>query len=105
MGTFTYNGTLTVEFEDRLLAHLQWVIMTKLRRNESFIFSWTKAEEAGGGRTSVWIDRHIPVVFDYPTSVVPEMSREWATGLMNTTFQVAGLQIIPDQVIAEAGTR
>lgn len=103
MGTFTYNGTLTVEFEDRLLAHLQWVMTTKLRRNESFTFSWTKPEETGGGRTSVWIDRHIPVVFDFPTSAMPEMSREWASNLIGTTYQVAGLQIIPDQIIAEAG--
>ncbi len=39
MGKFMYE-TLRVDFEDRVLAHLQYVIGAKLRRRESFHFSW-----------------------------------------------------------------
>jgi len=40
MGKLTYDSTLTVDFDDRVLAHLQLVIGAKLRRAESFYFSW-----------------------------------------------------------------
>ena len=37
MGKLTYDSTLTVDFDDRVLAHLQLVIGAKLRRAESFV--------------------------------------------------------------------
>ena len=40
MGKFIYDGNIKVDFEDRLLAHLQAVIMAKVRRGESFPFTW-----------------------------------------------------------------
>jgi hypothetical protein len=39
MGRLTYDSTNTIEFEDRLLAHLQVVIGQKIRMQESFYFS------------------------------------------------------------------
>ncbi|MEL4318335.1 ATP-dependent DNA ligase [Leifsonia sp. YIM 134122] len=96
MGTFIYNGTLTVDFEDRLLAHLQFVITNKLRRDESFSFSWTTADDSGGGRTSVWLDRRIPIVFDFSTSALPALNREWAESLMRTAHRDGRLQIVPE---------
>lgn len=96
MGTFIYNGSLTVEFEDRLLAHLQFVITSKLRRDESFTFSWTTADDTGGGRTSVWIDRRIPLVFDFSTSALEPLNREWAESLMRTAHRDGRLQIVPE---------
>jgi hypothetical protein len=39
MGKFSYDSTVVVEFEDRLLAHLQIAMTTKLRRGESFTFT------------------------------------------------------------------
>ncbi|KFF58097.1 ATP-dependent DNA ligase, partial [Cryobacterium sp. MLB-32] len=40
MGKLTYDSSLTADFDDRVLAHIQLVIGTKLRRGESFYFSW-----------------------------------------------------------------
>ena len=39
MGALVYE-TMVIPFEDRLLAHLQIVIVNKLRRGESFVMSW-----------------------------------------------------------------
>ncbi len=39
MGKFVYDSSVKVEFEDRLLAHLQAVIMVKVRRGETFTFT------------------------------------------------------------------
>jgi hypothetical protein len=54
MGTLRYDGQL-VEFDDDLLAHLQVVIIGKLRRGESFLMSWRDAKTRGNGRSSIWI--------------------------------------------------
>ena len=37
MGKLTYDSTMTVDFDDRVLAHLQLVIGAKLRRAETRI--------------------------------------------------------------------
>ena len=35
-----YHSTTTLMIDDRVLAHLQVVIINKLRRRESFTFTW-----------------------------------------------------------------
>jgi hypothetical protein len=40
MGKLAYDRSLTIDFDDRTLAHLQIVIGMKMRRGESFYFSW-----------------------------------------------------------------
>jgi hypothetical protein len=44
------------EFDDRVLAHLRVVIVTKLRRRESFTFTWNLPAMSGSGRVSLWMD-------------------------------------------------
>jgi hypothetical protein len=39
MGAFNYDSTLKVDFDDRVLAHIQIVIGAKLRRGESCYLS------------------------------------------------------------------
>lgn len=96
MGTFIYNGTLTAEFDDRLLLHLQLVIGSKLRRDESFMFTWTKPVEIGGGRTNVWLDSHVPLAFEYSSTAMPRVNRQWVEELLETTYRPSGLQIVPE---------
>ncbi|WP_165066122.1 DUF7882 family protein [Marisediminicola senii] len=100
MGTFTYDSSVIVDFEDRLLLHLQIVITAKLRRDESFMFSWSKPDEVGG-RTTVWIDRHVPVSFDFTHSAMPSINRQWVEELMATTHRTSGLQILPEATQAD----
>ena len=51
MGYIVYDGdVLEFKVEDRLLAHLQIVIVNKFRQNESFMFSWKEPIETGDGR-------------------------------------------------------
>jgi len=95
MGTLTYNSTLSVDFDDRLLLHLQLVISAKLRRDESFLFSWSKPEPPGG-RTSIWIDKHIPLAFDYVGSAMPTLNRQWIEDMTKAAYQQNGLQIMPE---------
>ncbi len=83
MGTFKYDSTLTAEFDDRLLAHLQLVIGAKLRRGENFYFSWRDDVEVGDGRTTIWMHNSLPLVFKYHGSRVPPINRKWVDALMN----------------------
>jgi hypothetical protein len=41
MGKLTYDSSLTVNLDDRLLAHLEVVIASKLQHGEGCYFSWT----------------------------------------------------------------
>jgi hypothetical protein len=96
MGRLTYDSTLTVDFEDRLLAHLQVVIGAKLRRNESFYFSWKDDQSVGDGRTTLWMHSSIPLHFKYNGSRWPSINRHWVDDLMLTAHTPAGLHIIPE---------
>ena len=43
VGMLVYNGRMTLPIDDRVLAHLQVVVINKLRRRESFTFTSTTA--------------------------------------------------------------
>ncbi|MBT2501679.1 ATP-dependent DNA ligase [Curtobacterium sp. ISL-83] len=96
MGKLVYDSTFTAEFDDRLLTHLQIVIATKLRRGESFMFSWRDDRDAGDGRTAIWLDRSLPLVFRYSGGRVPAINRAWVEALSMTAVSSGGLRIVPE---------
>jgi hypothetical protein len=96
MGTLTYDVVSKVDFDDRALAHLQIVIASKFRRNESFNFSWVKEPSAGSGRTTIWMHPAIPLVYDFLGSRTPAINREWLNALMETANSPAGLRLVPE---------
>lgn len=93
MGTLTYDS-IVIEFEDRLLAHLQIVIVNKLRRRESFAMSWRDAPEAGDGRSAIWLDPSIPIYFKFDGSRVPAINREWVERLADSAASSHGLVVM-----------
>ncbi|MCK6068220.1 MULTISPECIES: ATP-dependent DNA ligase [Microbacterium] len=104
MGQFIYDNTAKIELEDRLLAHLQVVIGTKLRRRECFFFTWKEDTSVGGGRRSVWLNPHTPMQFKYHGSRTPQINPAWLDALAYTANQQTGLYIIrePEGVSAAA---
>jgi len=93
MGTLTYDSTV-IEFEDRLLAHLQIVIVNKLRRRESFAMSWRDATEVGDGRSAIWLDPSIPIYFKFDGSRVPSINRDWIDRLSESASGPQGLVVM-----------
>jgi hypothetical protein len=81
MGKLIYDG-IDVEFDDRVLAHVQIVVAAKLRRGEGFFFSWHDASAIGDGRSSVWLHDSIPLYFKFFGSKSPEINRHWIDSLM-----------------------
>jgi hypothetical protein len=96
MGKLTYDSTVVVDFDDRLLAHLQMVIATKLRRGESFAFSWRDEAAVGDGRTTIWLNPALPLVFKYFGSKPPAINRLWVEALLQAANSSSGLHIVPE---------
>lgn len=92
MGTLTYDGVI-VEFDDRLLAHLQIVIVQKLRCGESFLLSWKDAVSIGNGRSSVWLHPSIPLYFKFWGSRPPTINRQWIAELTASANSAHGLVV------------
>jgi hypothetical protein len=96
LGRFTYDSTIVVDFDDRLLAHLQLVIGAKLRRHESFQFSWVNDPADGSGRASVWLSPSLPLGFKYQGVRMPDINVAWVEALMATANSAGGLRIVPE---------
>jgi len=96
MGRFIYEDTARIDFDDRVLAHLQVVVGTKLRRSEPFFFSWRDELGSGGGRTTVWIHPHAHLVFKFHGSRTPRLNRAWLDALMLTANTPSGLYLVPE---------
>ncbi|GAA1439656.1 DUF7882 family protein [Leifsonia poae] len=95
MGTLTYDGA-TIEFPDRLLAHLQIVIVTKLRRREGFAMTWQHPEDLDDGRSAIWLDASIPLHFTFDGPRPAAMSREWLSKLTDTANANTGLLVLDE---------
>jgi hypothetical protein len=90
MGSLTYDG-IVVQFDDRVLTHLQIVIVQKLRKNEPFLMSWRDADSVGDGRSSAWIHPAMPLYFKFSGSRVPAINRDWLGSLMASANGSQGL--------------
>lgn len=96
MGFLVYAGTQECEFEDRVLAHLKAAITLKLRRQESFLMSWTNPAEKGGGRLSIWLAPTIPLTFRFSGGRPPTLNQEWIDALVATAHTTRGLVVLSE---------
>jgi hypothetical protein len=97
VGKLVYGApTWTVEFDDRSLAHLRIVMIAKLRRGESFSFSWKYEAAHGAGRSSLWVHPAIPLQFEFFGGREPALNRAWIDALMTTANSPAGLELVPE---------
>jgi hypothetical protein len=79
MGSLIYGSLNTeISFDDRALMHLQIVITAKLRRHESFLFSWTDAAKGGTTRSSIWLHPSTTLFYRFSGSRIPALNRESA---------------------------
>ncbi|MDH2443355.1 ATP-dependent DNA ligase [Amnibacterium sp. CER49] len=90
MGTLLYDGA-ALDIEDRLLTHLQIVVVQKFRRGESFLMTWLSAADADEGRGSLWLTPGSPVYFRFTGSRVPSVNEEWLQRLAASAAGSTGL--------------
>lgn len=99
MGSLTYDRVV-VEFEDRMLVHLQLVIIQKLRRGESFLLSWRDAAVVGDGRSSAWMHPAIPLYFKFSGGHVPTINTTWLAQLTRSANSSQGLIVTAEESAA-----
>jgi hypothetical protein len=96
MGSFHYSLGLSADFDDRLLAHLQLVLGAKLRRGESFYFTWNEDHLDGHGRTTIWLHPALPIAFQYLGSRSVMLNKEWLEVLSTSANSSSGLHVLPE---------
>ncbi len=106
MGKLLYGSSgVEIGFDDRVLAHLQVVIGAKLRRGESFYFSWRDDPNVGDGRSTIWLSDSIPLYFKYSGGKMPSLNREWLEHLVASSNSGQGLQLSDEtRVSGEIGS-
>ena len=99
MGCLRYGSNgLSVDVEDRLLAHLKSVIIAKLKRDEKFTFSWVTAPGADGrpGRCTIWLHPAIELHFVFDDAERPMLNRRWIDQLSQLANTSDGLSSLPE---------
>jgi hypothetical protein len=97
MGALIYGASLAqIEIDDRTLAHLEMVIIAKLRRDEKFVFTWNHGVAGGGGRSSIWIHSAIPLCFQFLGGKEPSINPAWLKELMTTANSPGGLHLVAE---------
>ncbi len=87
-----YGGSsIEVSFEDRALTHLLIVITAKLRRHESFIFSWTHDAASGSGRSTIWLDPSSTLLYRFSGNRPASVNPQWIDILMKSANSTGGL--------------
>lgn len=105
MGSLLYgSSSIEVKFDDRALTHLQIVITAKLRRNESFVFTWSNSADAGVGRSTIWLDPSSTLLYRYSGTRVPTINRDWIDALMTSANSAGGLVFSLEPPLLPAGT-
>ena len=97
MGKLVYgNGDLEIDIDDRTLAHLQIVIVAKLRRNEAFLLNWTNSPAVGDGRSSIWLQQAVPLYFTFDSAENQPINRNWLEVLTVAASSAGGLRLVEE---------
>jgi hypothetical protein len=99
MGSLHYGSPpATFELDDRALAHVELVVLAKLRRNESFALT---LDAPKGGRTTIWINSASTLRFEL-TGETGEINRAWLEELIDSANTTAGMRVVPEPEKAPA---
>ena len=101
MGSIFYGDMdHAIHIDDAVLAHLKVVIITKLRRQESFSLSWQHPEGETPGRSTIWLHQAIPLrfVFDSPESA--PLNPEWVTAMANSVNSTGGITVLSKDMLS-----
>jgi hypothetical protein len=82
--------------EDRALAHLQIVMIGKLRQGEAFAFSWTATGDEGVERGTMWLHPSSTLRFWFAGSRIPPINPQWVAQLAELTDSDTGLHYLPE---------
>lgn len=100
MGSLIYGTGDGYEIDDRILAHLEIVIIAKLRRHESFMLNWPLPAGSRPSRVSLWLSSSIPLQFLFSEENVTWINRAWLRALTRSADGYRGMVLMPENEIA-----
>ncbi|SDH75670.1 DUF7882 family protein [Agrococcus jejuensis] len=101
MGQLVYGST-EYEIDDRMLAHLESVVVAKYRRREGFMVSWT-TPAPDDARIELWLSPGNPLQLRYAGSRSPLLSQSWVQAMMGMAGTLRGLRLVGEaQAVREA---
>ena len=93
MGQLLYGSPPeSFAMEDRTLAHVEIVVLAKLRRNEAFALL---LDEPDGGRSTIWINSASTLHFRFDKGT-HEINRRWLEDLIDSANGSAGMRVLPE---------
>lgn len=101
MGAFIYDRSVAIQFEDRTLAHLQAVVLDKLRRNESFALDLYD----GKHWSTVWVNQRTALEFRYTGNRQPSINREWLEAMAGEVGVHGVLRLTPEPAPVDSEER
>jgi len=93
MGMLYYGRGMEVGMEDRLLAHLQITVGAKMRRHEAFFISWVDSAAVGSGRSAIWVDTGVSLIFRYASLAPIRINRLWLDALALSAETNQGMKL------------
>lgn len=100
MGRIFYGTSdQAIEIEGRLLAHVQAVVITKLRRGESFSLTCRAAD---GSRETMWVNSAIPIRIVLDEETDGRLDRELLVQLVEAANSNRGLDVT--ELMAESAS-
>lgn len=102
MGKLIVGTIIELEIDDRTLAHVREIILSKLAKQESLLMNWHPAKAIKNyQRFSVWINPGIPLQFIFYGSKEPELNPRWLEALEETCHSIRGLEILEEKQVEE----
>jgi hypothetical protein len=93
MGNLHYGSPPTsFELPDRTLAHVEYVVLAKLRRNESFALTIDRPD---GSRERIWLSAAATLRFQFDEPV-PDINRAWLEELIDSANSAGGMRVTPE---------
>lgn len=94
MGKLIYGAfQRQIVIEDRLLAHVEAVVLSRLRRNNAFALRWREKSGNGNGRRTVWIHPSADLYFEYESAEPGEMDRDLLDRLAKAADSNQGINL------------
>ncbi|RWZ51482.1 ATP-dependent DNA ligase [Labedella phragmitis] len=93
MGSVIYNDSV-LYVDDATLAHLQYAIVQRYRRGESFLLTWTDDGSVDGRERSLWLSPNAPLSFEFDAPGDVPLELVWVDALNKTADATGGLRIV-----------
>jgi hypothetical protein len=98
MGKLTYGAIQReIVMDDNLLAHIEVVVLSRLRRNNAFALRWTETVEGSTDvRRTIWVHQGSDLYFEYETPTQGELDHQLLDKLAKSADSNAGINLRMD---------